>query len=465
MTTINAISTRELGGIGQPADLLRRPPLDGVVVLASAGPSDVAAAVRALCRARGWSVVEAATADRAAWAAAARKTSLVVVTATDPSFVLQTVSAVRRSTTSALAVLAQLSARERKASLAAGADLVLTSSLDADEVGDHLEALLRRAADTWEPQVRYLSSATLVVDLWARECLLDDAPLHLSRTEYELLVFLMRHPRQAIPIEKIIQRVWDSRAYHRQINAARIAISRLRTKLTNSTTQHTFVRSVRGVGYEFDRPVLEIGDGASYTQRPELTDLRLSTIVLDVAAALQTRSFTDAAQFCIDTVAAATGDNAGAIFYHFEGKIHLLAERGNPPQFRALLQRGVALQGRSEVHSMDLRQPTQVDEIARLAKISDTVKIMSKHGFHSYLYVPLVTGGRTWGGLRLASRASRPLDPVVTTFCSAVGAMLSMKLPEPVHLRGSRSSRPTSVGGALAAAAAASSTSSTSLSA
>ena len=247
---------RGLGGIGGPEELLRELTLDGVVVLASAAPCDLAATVRMLCLEKGWAVVDADTPDRASWAAGARKTSLVVVVGTDPGFVLKTVAAVRRSTASSLAVFAQLSGGDRKAVLAAGADLVLAPALDAEELGDHLQALLRHSADTWEPQVRYLTSASLVIDLWARECQLDERPVRLSRTEYELLVFLMRYPRQVITIEKIIQRVWSSRAYHHQINAARIAISRLRAKLTAGPAGQSFIQSVRGIGYKFDGPVL-----------------------------------------------------------------------------------------------------------------------------------------------------------------------------------------------------------------
>ena len=422
---------RGLGGIGGPEELLRELTLDGVVVLASAGPGDLAATVRMLCLEKGWAVVDADTPDRASWAAGARKTSLVVVVGTDPGFVLKTVAAVRRSTASSLAVFAQLSGGDRKAVLAAGADLVLAPALDAEELGDHLQALLRHSADTWEPQVRYLTSASLVIDLWARECQLDERPVRLSRTEYELLVFLMRYPRQVITIEKIIQRVWSSRAYHHQINAARIAISRLRAKLTAGPAGQSFIQSVRGIGYKFDGPVLEIGDGVSGAHESELGSLRLSTMVLEVAAALQERSFAAAAQYAIDTTVAATGGSAGAIFYLAGGRIHLLVERGNPAKFRELMREGVPVRGRTEVHSLDLRQATQIEDITPLARASETVRAMSMHGFHSYLYVPLVTGGRKWGGLRLASRATRPFDPLVTTFCSAVGAMLSMKVRNP----------------------------------
>jgi GAF domain-containing protein len=154
-------------------------------------------------------------------------------------------------------------------------------------------------------------------------------------------------------------------------------------------------------------------------------------MVLEVAAALQERSFAGAAQYAIDTIVSATGGSAGAIFYLAGGRIHLLVERGNPAKFRELMREGVPVRGRTEVHSLDLRQATQIEDITPLARASETVRAMSMHGFHSYLYVPLITGGRKWGGLRLASRATRPFDPLVTTFCSAVGAMLSMKVRNP----------------------------------
>lgn len=430
MTAKRAAPTRELGGVGEPTDLMRPLSLDGVVVVAApARASGAGEAVFALCARQGWAPVEATTASAAGWAAAARKTSLVVVTSADTDFVLGTVPLVRRSTSSPIAVLALMGAAVRKRVLADGADLVLPDNLDDEELRLHLVALLRRAAATWEPQVRYLVSGPLVIDLWSRTCLFERAPLHLPRTEYELLVFLMRHARKTITIEKIIQRVWQSRAYHGQLNAARIAVSRLRTKLEAKDGGRQFIRSVRGVGYEFCAPVLEVGDGANGAAVSELDNLRLSGVLLEVAAQLRDLPFRDAVQRCVDLVVAATGGHAGAVFVNTGDRIALAAERGNPAEFCRLLSDGLPLRGRSEVHSEDVLEPTQVDDIARLARGSQSVQIMARHGFHSYLYVPLVADGRVWGGLRLASRTKRPFDPVVTTFCTAVGAMLSLKLP------------------------------------
>jgi DNA-binding response OmpR family regulator len=411
------------------ADLLRTVTLDGLLVLAAPALSEGVATVRALCAAEGWSAVETATSDATAWAASARKTSLVVVTGSDPAFILATVTAVRRSTSSSLAVLAELTSFDRKKVLSAGADLVLPATLDPGELRFHFIALLRRASDTWEPQVRYLASGPLVIDLWARECALADKPLHLSPTEFQLLLFLMRHPRRALPMNKIIKRVWQSRSYQGQVNAARIAVSRLRAKLDDGGEHIPFIRSVRGVGYEFLGPVIEFGDGAAENLGTQLDNLRLSVVVLKIAEVLRTRPLREAAQFCVEALVETTGGNAGAIFHQADGTIELYAESGHPEEFRAYLRHGVPVHTRSVVHTLDLRQPTQIDDITRLAKISETVQIMTAHGFHSYLYVPLVAGAQTWGGLRLASRTRRPFDPAMTTFCSAVGAMLSLMLP------------------------------------
>jgi len=410
--------------------------MDGVVLLVSPGPSPFAARLRTLCDEEKWPVVDAATSDAAAWAASARKTSLVVVTGSDPAFVLAVVKAVRRATSAALAVVAALSSQDRRRALAAGADLALPAGLESGELRFHLVALVRRASETWEPQVRYLQSGPLVIDLWARECALGDRPVHLSPTEYQLLLFLMRHPRQALPTSKIIQRVWRSRAYQGQINAARIAVSRLRAKLGHGADGAPFIRSVRGVGYEFPGPVLEFGDGATKSRGTELGNLRLSAVVLRIADVLRTRPFPEAAQFCVDSVIRTTGGDAGAIFCKTSRDIVLCAESGHPEEFRAFMRGGVPVRGRYVVHALDLAQPTQIDDITRLARMSEAVKIMAAHGFCSYFYVPLLVGGRTWGGLRLASRSRRPFDPAMTTFCSAVGAMLSLTLPDAEAISG-----------------------------
>lgn len=403
--------------------------VDGIVVLVTAGRCRDADAVRALCTRRSWPVVEVATADDATWTASARRTSLVVVTGAEPAFILATVAAVRRSSSAPLAVVGDIEGPARTRALATGADVVLPPVDDPENLLAHLLALLRRSGPG-DPKVRFLISGRLEVDLWSRRCQLDGEPLPLSRTEYDLLVHLMRHARKAVRLESIIHEVWRSRAYQLQTNAARIMVSRVRAKLRSHDAEgREYIKCVRGIGYEFSQPVLQAGDGAAEQTGGEPGTLTFASTLLRIAAGLRDLRYEDAAQYAVDALVHATGSDAGAVFSTRHGFIELVAERGHPEEYCQYVRSGVRARGRTEVHPDDLTQPIQISDIAGLRSKATSLQIMAAHGFHSYLYVPLITDGATQGGLRLMSRSSRPLDPVMTMFCCAVGGLLSLAVP------------------------------------
>ncbi|MCU1617418.1 MAG: hypothetical protein JWO98_4958 [Frankiales bacterium] len=419
--TGHAVVTGRLAGAGKVR-------VDGIVVLASDGGSPYADVLRTLCDQQGWPLVEVATGEAAGWSASSRKASLVVVASDDAPFVGDTVSAVRRSTACPLAVLGDLPVADRTRALAGGADAFLPSVADAEEMLVHLQALLRRS-EAGDPTVRYLISGDLEVDLWGRRCQLAGTPVPLSRTEYDVLVLLMRHARRAVRLETIIQEVWRTRAYQLQTNAARIMISRVRTRLRSGAEGTAPIKSVRGVGYEFSAPVLEMDDGSVRRPGVELGRLGLASSLLSMASALRDRAFEDAARYVVDVAVADNHGDAVAVFRSRRGLIELVAERGHPEEYCRFMGSGVRERGRAEVHPDNLDQPVQIDDIARLGSRATSLRILAAHGFHSYLYIPLLADGRARGGLRLMSRSRRPLDPVMTMFCSAIAGLLSVKLP------------------------------------
>lgn len=423
---------------GPGAHAGRGVPLDGIVVLVADGSSPYVDVIRTLCSQESWPLVEVGTGQAAAWSASARKASLVVVASQRRAFVEAVVAAVRRSTACPLAVLGDLPTGDRIRALAGGADAFLPSGDDAQEVLVHLQALLRRA-EAGDPAVRFLISGELEVDLWGRRCQLGGDPVPLSRTEYDVLVLLMRHARRAVRMETIIQEVWRTRAYQLQTNAARIMISRVRAKLRKVPDGAAYIKSVRGVGYEFTAPVLEMDDGSAPRPGVELGRLVLASSLLNLASELRGMPFEEAAQYVADAAVADKHGDAVAVFRSRRGLIELVAERGHPEEYCHFLRSGVRERGRTEVHPDNLDQPVQIDDIARLGNRAPSLRILAAHGFHSYLYVPLVADGRACGGLRLMSRSRRPLDPVMTMFCSAMAGLLSVKLPEdpPVMLASS----------------------------
>ncbi len=71
----------------------------------------------------------------------------------------------------------------------------------------------------------------------------DGQPLHLSRLEYDLLLFLARNPRQVFSRAQLLTQVWGHT--HTTRRTVDVHVSRLRTKLDG----HELVTTVYGLGY------------------------------------------------------------------------------------------------------------------------------------------------------------------------------------------------------------------------
>ena len=71
--------------------------------------------------------------------------------------------------------------------------------------------------------------------------------MELTTREYELLLLFMRHPRQVLTREQILNRVWgyDSEA---ETNVLEVHIGHLRQKL-EAEGEPRLIHTIRGVGY------------------------------------------------------------------------------------------------------------------------------------------------------------------------------------------------------------------------
>lgn len=69
-------------------------------------------------------------------------------------------------------------------------------------------------------------------------------PLSLSKTELQLLVFLMENGRQIVSKEQILAHVWDVAGQFVDDNTVPVNISRLKSKIGNE-----YIQNVRGMGY------------------------------------------------------------------------------------------------------------------------------------------------------------------------------------------------------------------------
>ncbi|WP_239254039.1 two component system response regulator PieR [Listeria ilorinensis] len=71
----------------------------------------------------------------------------------------------------------------------------------------------------------------------------------LTPKEFDLLYFLMEHPRQVFSREQLLEQVWGYQFYGDE-RTVDVHIKRLRQKI--ATPEHPFLHTVWGVGYKFD---------------------------------------------------------------------------------------------------------------------------------------------------------------------------------------------------------------------
>jgi two-component system response regulator MprA len=132
---------------------------------------------------------------------------------------------------------------DRIAGLDSGADDYLIKPFDFEELLARVRALLRRA----QPQSgEVLTFADLRLNIGTREAERDGRRVDLTTREYELLLLFMRHPRQVLTRDQILDRVWGDAMV--ESNAIEVHIGRLRDKL-EADDKERMIQTIRGAGY------------------------------------------------------------------------------------------------------------------------------------------------------------------------------------------------------------------------
>jgi DNA-binding response OmpR family regulator len=133
---------------------------------------------------------------------------------------------------------------DRVAGLDAGAVDYLVKPFSMAELVARVRAQLRVIA---QASVTTLSGSGLDVDLLTREVRRDGEQVLLSTTEFELLVFLLRHRGQVLTREQILSAVWGY-SHDPATNVVDVYIGYLRRKLARADGS-TSIFTVRSVGY------------------------------------------------------------------------------------------------------------------------------------------------------------------------------------------------------------------------
>jgi DNA-binding response OmpR family regulator len=138
---------------------------------------------------------------------------------------------------------------DRVDGLEAGAVDYLVKPFSLAELVARLRAQLRASSEALTPT---LKAGDIEVDLLSRRVARDGKEVHLSRTEFELLVFLMRRAGQVVSRQEILAGVWGYQ-HDPTTNIVDVYIGYLRRKLA-LPDRPAPIDTVRSVGYRLGPP-------------------------------------------------------------------------------------------------------------------------------------------------------------------------------------------------------------------
>ncbi len=143
---------------------------------------------------------------------------------------------------------------ERIIGLELGADDYMAKPFSPKELVARVRAVMRRTTGPLAPNTPGLPSVLddgdLHVDIGAREGRLGSNVITLTPREFELLVFLMRHPRQAFRREELLENVWGYR--YGDTSTVTVHIRRLREKIETDASNPMRISTVFGTGYRWE---------------------------------------------------------------------------------------------------------------------------------------------------------------------------------------------------------------------
>jgi two-component system, OmpR family, response regulator MtrA len=168
---------------------------------------------------------------------------------------LEVCRAIRReSTTPVVMLTARGDTIDVVVGLESGADDYVKKPFEMPELIARVRAALRRRrADTAADEVEVLTLGPLRIDTAGRTVERDGAEIPLTRTEFDLLAEMARHPGTVFSRDVLLDRVWGY-DYLGDSRLVDVAVGRLRSKVEGDAAGPQLILTVRGAGYKAARP-------------------------------------------------------------------------------------------------------------------------------------------------------------------------------------------------------------------
>ena len=166
---------------------------------------------------------------------------------------LETTRRIRVSSKTPIIILTALGEESDKVqAFDLGADDYLTKPFGVGELMGRIKAVLRRAR--WlEPSSNEerLVRGEICVDMERHLVTVKDSPVDLTPTEFNLLVYLLKHAGRVLSHRAILQNVWGAE-YSNEAEYLRVYIGRLRQKIETDGVNPHHLFTEHGMGYRFE---------------------------------------------------------------------------------------------------------------------------------------------------------------------------------------------------------------------
>lgn len=133
-----------------------------------------------------------------------------------------------------------------------GADDYISKPFRRHELKARIEAVLRRSQSSEEEDTVY-EIEDLVINQTLYEVYRNDELIHLTPTEFELLLLLAKRAGKPVSHNDLLTTVWDE-SQRDNLNLLKVYIRQLRRKIEPDPDKPSYILTKRGVGYRLIAP-------------------------------------------------------------------------------------------------------------------------------------------------------------------------------------------------------------------